>query len=489
MSGRILIVDSIATNRILLKVKLSATFYEILQASDRQQALTLAHSELPDLILLDISNPGHGGLGLLSSLKQSAETAHIPVIVISEAPSAELLMDALRGGAEDVIVKPIDEQFLLARMRSVLRAADIASELNLRDSTSRSFGIIDPVEPANSSPARVILVGGNTQISAMWHKALQDRMDDEILPMTRDQALAEAVAGKAPDLFVISSDFDEPGSGASLGLRLMSELRSRSATRHCAVVVVLPESEHSMAGIALDLGASDLLLAPFGMDEMAHRLTVQIERKRQTDRLRSRVEDGLKMAMTDPLTGLFNRRYALSHLSRVIVRSKSNGRNFALMLLDLDRFKQVNDRFGHQCGDKVLQVVAERLTANLRSVDLVARVGGEEFLIVLPDTDAEDARRTAKRLCRTIESTPIEGTTINSGQDTVEVSQTASIGVVIGGDYLLPSLPDPTGQIIAPTLQDMEDTIDRLLARADRALYRAKSSGRNGVMFSKTAAA
>ena len=265
-----------------------------------------------------------------------------------------------------------------------------------------------------------------------------------------------------PDLLVIPAGLK---SGAS-GLILLAELRSRAQTRHSAIVVVHEDGDLFSAIAALDMGADDVLTTTCSGTEMALRIRRQLDRKAQADRLRSTVEDGLKLAMTDPLTGLFNRRYALPHLSRIAARAVADDRPFAVMVLDIDHFKRVNDQHGHASGDAVLQEVARRIKENLRSVDLVARFGGEEFLVAMPDTDLTSARIAAERLRTVIENKPV---TVPGNTASVQV--TLSIGVAIGG------LPDESAR-----------TVETLVDQADKALLWAKSEGRNQVTFGQSAA-
>jgi two-component system cell cycle response regulator len=244
----------------------------------------------------------------------------------------------------------------------------------------------------------------------------------------------------------------------------MSELRSRHATRYSAVCIALPREARDTAAMALDLGASDLIEEGSDPAEIAHRIRVQIDQKRRIDRLRASVATGLRMALTDPLTGLYNRRYALPHLARIAGHAQTTGRSFAVMLMDLDRFKSVNDTHGHAGGDAVLIEVAERFRTNLRAVDLVARIGGEEFLVALPDTSLAAARSTAERLRRVIEERPVR---LPQGGST---HVTMSIGLAMC----------ETG--------DGPDRIDSLIARADNALMAAKAEGRNQVTVALSAA-
>jgi two-component system cell cycle response regulator len=277
-------------------------------------------------------------------------------------------------------------------------------------------------------------------------------------PATALLALEDFVV---PDVILVAADLGAPDGG----LRLLSELRSRRATRFSSICVALPLEAQETAAIALDLGASDLIEFHASGEEMALRLQTQVERKRRADRLRSTVEAGLKLAMTDPLTGLHNRRYAIPHLGRMARRAADSGRSFALMVLDLDRFKTVNDTHGHAAGDAVLVEVAQRFRHNLRSVDLVARFGGEEFVVALPDIALGPAQATAERLRRVVQDQPV---LLPGG---VAVRVTLSIGLAMGGGE-----------------DEADSAVDLLIDRADRALMAAKAEGRNQVTVSRSAA-
>jgi two-component system, cell cycle response regulator len=230
--------------------------------------------------------------------------------------------------------------------------------------------------------------------------------------------------------------------------------------------VVLPAGARDTAAMALDLGANDLLEADADPAEMALRIRMLIARKRQADRLRESLEDRLRLAMTDPLTGLHNRRYAMAHLARIAARADAAKPAFAVMVLDLDRFKSVNDTYGHAAGDAVLVEVAARLSAHLRPADLLARIGGEEFLVVLPESTLADARVAAERLRRAVADLVV---TLPHGRGVISV--TSSIGLALG------NTPASAGM-----------TVEELVNSADMALLGAKQDGRNQVTVGQTAA-
>ncbi|MCB2115098.1 MAG: diguanylate cyclase [Rhodobacteraceae bacterium] len=456
MAGRVLIVDDVATNRIVLKVKLAAAFYETLQASRGEEALRLAQQARPDLILLDVELPDMDGIEVCRALRADPRTRDLPVVMITAFHDMDRKMEALAAGADEVFWKPLDETVLMARLRSLLRARETDEQIGLRDSTYREFGFAEPAEPF-AAPASVGLIAARPGIAEAWKHEIAPHLDANLLVLDREAALGET-GGRVPDVFVIAADLFRPGDG----LRLLSDLRARGATRYSSVCVMLPPKARDVAAMALDLGAADLIEDAAEPLEMALRLRTQIARKRQSDRLRASVADGLKLAMTDPLTGLHNRRYALPHLARIAERARAAGRQFAVMVLDLDRFKAINDTLGHAAGDAVLVAVAERLKSNLRAVDLIARIGGEEFLVALPDITLEGAHATAERLRRTVGYRPVA---LPSGETT---PITLSIGLTMGG-------ADASG-------------IEEMIDRADRALLGAKADGRNQVTIGPQAA-
>jgi len=467
MPGKILIVDDVATNRIVLKVKLSGARYETVQASTGEEALRQIAQESPDLVLLDVHLPDMNGIEICQRLKSAPATATLPVIVITAFPDPQTRIAALRAGADEFLVKPFDELVLLARLRSLMRTRETDEELQQRESTCHDLGFAEQALPDFALPARICLVAESREAAVSWKAALTRFLPhDSLYILDRDAALSAAAEPRSPDAYVIAADLSRPGEG----LRLMSELRSRTLSRHAVICIALPEAARETAAVALDLGASDLLPArlsePFAAEEAALRLRAQITRKRRHDQLRERVADGLRLALLDPLTGLYNRRYAMPHIARLAERAHLTGRHFAVMVLDIDRFKRVNDTYGHAAGDAALVEVARRLAMNLRQMDLVARVGGEEFLIAMPDTTLENARIAAERLCRVMEETPV------ALPDGRAIPITVSIGLALGGG----------GSASA-------SRVDDLITCADHALLGSKAEGRNQVKIYRLPAA
>ncbi|MBK5932573.1 response regulator receiver modulated diguanylate cyclase [Rhodovulum imhoffii] len=463
MPGRILVADDVAINRITMTVSLSSAHYDVIPATCGQEALHLARTVAPDLALIDMRMPDLDGTEVCRRLRATPETADMPIIIVTAAQETEARRSALEAGADDFLSKPHDDLILLARVRNLLRARETARELALRNGTCRALGFADP--PSGfTRPGSIALIGSSTQEAMAWKAALHLLVPDRISVKTRAEVLSPP-PGRVPDIYLISADLDRPGAG----LRLMSELRSQTETRHGAVILAVPEGARETAAMALDLGANDLVTVPFDAREMALRLRGQLTRKRQADRLRNSVRDGLRMAVTDPLTGLFNRRYALPHLASFAQRAAGSGRSFAVMVLDIDHFKGINDRHGHTAGDRVLESFAQRVRDNLRPTDLIARMGGEEFLIALPETEPDIAVATAERLRRAIQASAFD---LPRGKGQAEV--TVSIGVAIGH----PCKSWRYGP-------NAEAGVQTLLDRADTALYRAKAEGRNRVALHK----
>ena len=470
MAGRILIADTTPAGRTVLKAKLAAARYEILEADSREDLHARVQRERPDMVILGSQRPGKTGAGgtgtdaraTCRQLKADPDTRSIPVIVIDADPTRSARLDALAAGADDYLAKPFEEMTLLALVRHLLRMHVTHEELSRRLDAAQELGLSEAQRGQPNRP-RIALIAPDSRTGLAWRSALLQHIRAQVLVIDRNSALDRWAAGDAPAAFIIGANL----SHARDGLMLLSELRSRLATRNAVIVVQDTANDPGLVPTALDIGADAVTEGAFDAEETAHRLTHLLARKFETDALRDRVDAGLNLAVLDPLTGLYNRRYAETYMRRVIAQANEAAQPFALMLLDLDRFKSVNDTYGHNVGDEVLIEAAQRLQANVREVDLLARHGGEEFLIAMPATDFDAASRAAERLRQVIGDTPVR----TSGRG-IDVPITVSIGVTV-----CTGAPDGT------------HTLPGLIAAADRALYMSKNDGRNLVSFADIAAA
>ena len=462
MIGKILIVDDVSTNRIVFKVKLAAAGYDTVMAGDGATCLRLALTDLPDLVLLDLNLPDMSGIDVLARLKENPLTRRIPVVMFSSEHDPAQRLAALQTGAADFLGRPIDDETLLARLRGLLRARQIVGGFSSHEGELGLFGMADAAT-AYEVPGHVALVFNRTEAAMRLRKQLASCSADRLTVLAPEDLYSNQNANGGPDVYLIDADIGAPGGG----LRVMSDLLSRSASRNAAFCIFNQPGQSQVPAMAFDLGAGDLVDSGVNAPEIAVRLHALVQRKREADRLRASVQDGLRLAMIDPLTGLHNRRYGIAQLNAIATRARQDNTEFAVMVVDLDRFKTVNDRWGHAAGDAVLVEVAARLSVNLRSCDLLARIGGEEFLIALPATPREAASIVAKRLCEATESTPV---VLDDG---TRISVTISIGMTIcGGDD-----PATKGHGVA-------DIVDQ----ADRALMKSKSCGRNMVTILDRAA-
>lgn len=463
MSGRILILDSIATHRIVLKVKLAAAQYIVETCATCAEAEAQIAQKRPDLVLVNLSDPFEDRHAFCTKLRNNTTGSRVAIIGVCVADTARARFTALDAGVDDVLPHQVSDALMQARIRSLLRRRNVGLEWQMRDETSRALGF-DEERTDFVQPARVTVVAENPECGTNLVTMLQDTLNFRVnMTCLQNGAVPQGDNRKA-DLFVIEATLANRSKSALF--QLISDIHARDDTREAAKMVVLAKGQQHTAAMLLDLGADDVVFADVSQEEIAIRARALIAHKEQQDRLRDRVRNGLRAAVIDPLTGLYNRRYAEAHLRRIAEQAHASGRSYAMMVVDIDHFKAINDTHGHAVGDLVLKELADRVRTNFRAIDLLARIGGEEFLIAMPNTTTEQAHLAAERMRCLISETPFK-----SSKSKRDLRVSVSVGVAVDG------------------LESISQTSsDSLFNRADKALYQSKAMGRNMVSISENAA-
>ena len=441
MPRRVLIADGTATNRIALRAALSSARYDVTAVASASDAAREIEARGSDVVIADAALPDLTSAALLGRVGPLRDE-QTPAIVITSADDTENRADWLERGAATVLPRPIDRGWLLTNLRALLRQQDAEEELARQVETAERLGFAETALPFLPSLSLGV-VAPDRRAAERLLRGVPEIAGTPFVHSTAEEVLSDTT-GRPPDVLILSCDRDP-----EQGLWLLAELRSNPRTRRTGIIVECDRTDTATAGRALDTGANGVIPSDAGPRERTAVLTRALGQKRKIDGMRLRLAECLRMAAKDHLTGLFNRRYAMQYLEDLSGRTYTAGRHFGVVLIDVDHFKRINDRLGHNAGDQILTEVARRLQANLREHDLVSRFGGEEFLVILSETSPEEAMIAAERLRRAIQAPAFQANDIS-----MEV--TVSLGVACG--------------IRQPA---------EVIARADGALYRAKREGRN----------
>ncbi|MBK6486681.1 MAG: diguanylate cyclase [Gemmatimonadetes bacterium] len=486
-SARILIADDDTSIVQTMTWVLKEHGYDVVSAHQGSRVLELMAERTPDLVLLDVMFPDADGYQLLERIKGDDRWSDVPVMMVSSLPPEEAAVRTLGLGAADFVKKPFRVKELLARIQAQLRMRAILRGANetLRDIEAELERVREEAE-------------NRRKLVDILHDVTDDLSSDEIYHL-----LARRVA-RALDLTfcsvilaregerprVVATAFEQASArGFELDLErypeirlaldsgrpvlvedvmqspLYADVRKRwlrdGTTVTTRSVIALPFAlEPTQAGVFFlrramnepPLTAEDVEFA----DTVVKAAVVAVQRAKV---LETTMADNRRLevlAQTDPLTAVLNRRALTERLTSELERVKRYDSTVSILLIDIDHFKRVNDSFGHLVGDDVLTDVGALLQSAVRSVDVVARYGGKEFVLVLPETALAGAIAFAERIRELIEERDFQHAQGNA------LRLTASIGVAC---YPLPGL----------------ETVEDLLAKADQALYRAKAEGRNRV--------
>ncbi|MER9138879.1 PleD family two-component system response regulator [Mesorhizobium sp. M0830] len=453
MTARILVVDSISANVRLLEVRLLAEYFEVLTASNEFDVIETCENGKVDVVLLDVKMPDMDAFAVCKRLKSGPATSHIPVVMITTIDGVTDRVRGLEAGADDFLTKPINDLQLMTRVKSLVRLKLLTDELRLRVSTTHDIGIEDLLNGRSTfdgANPKTLLVDERKSSLEHIQKILHGEAE---LDIATDPDTGFFRAAETPYECVLIStafaDFDP--------LRLCSQLRSLDRTRFLPIILLADIGEEGRIIRGLELGINDYLTRPIDQQELKARLRTQVRRKRYNDQLRSTVTQTIEMAVIDSVTGLHNRRYLDSHLQTLFDRAVTRRRPLSILITDVDLLKLVNDTYGHDAGSDVLRECARRLHKNVRGIDLACIYGGDEFVVVMPDTNCAVAERVAERIRVEIAQMPF-----SVGYDGKAIEVTVSIGV--------------------SSIFVGADTVAGLIKRADIALYEAKTGGRNRVI-------
>ena len=379
---------------------------------------------------------------------------HIPVVMVTALSDTSDRVRGLEAGADDFLTKPVNDIALFARVRSLIRLKIMMDELRLREATSNSFGMADSDSTKIEVDSGRILVVEDREIYARNINQALDASHSVTMATDPDDAISAARAGNV-DLIIVSLSLQDTD-----GLRLCSHLRSMEESRQILILILVDDTPDQMERLVrgLDLGVNDHLIRPVDQNELMARCQTQLRRKKYEDRLRANYHLSMTLAVTDSLTGLYNRRYLKSHLENLMQRAAQDDKPVGLLAMDIDHFKAVNDTHGHGAGDEVLKEFSARVKRCVRFIDLAARTGGEEFVVIMPDSTREACMAVGERLRKTIAEAAVAVPDQN-----LEIPITVSIGVSMS--------------------TNASDNPASIMRRGDEALYAAKNSGRNKVVF------
>ncbi|WP_375173395.1 diguanylate cyclase [Pseudooceanicola sp.] len=459
MHGRVLIADDRFASRLMLSALFSGAYYDVLQVETADGALEVARRDRPGLIVISDRLPGRGAAGLCEALRHDPATAETARIVMTDLPDPARTAMLIHAGAEEVIARSCRDDEVLARVRKLVDHRARLSALNLRDGPQGTQpGLREPAAEFGRMAQIALIAAAET--AEQWASQIRGAADPG-LQLRLTCLPPETTASAGGDVVIV----DSRTLGTDGTLRVVARMARRSDPARGQILVAIPEEDAALGVRALDLGADSVMTLPLHPAEAVARITLLLRRKAEFTSLHARLRSGLRSAVTDPLTGLYNRRYVLPRLDEVMRDLSGDQRAAAVIMADLDHFKWINDTYGHPAGDAVLAAVARSLKRAVMPPGFAARMGGEEFLVALPRCTADDALTVARRI-----GAAVAATRVAFPGAPEEVRVTTSVGVALTDASQLSPQRSPSEETAA------------LMARADRALYRAKQAGRNRVV-------
>jgi diguanylate cyclase (GGDEF)-like protein len=478
-SSLILVVDDIPNNLKVVRRLLAKTNHQLTFASSGQQTLDRLQSVRPDLILLDLMMPEMDGLEVCQRVKQTPETADIPIIFLTASHELEHLMQAFKQGAVDYVAKPFRSAELLARINTHLRLMhlqkqrqqqiiqetiirrvieDIHSSLNLETILTHTVNDIQDFLNATRVIVCQQITATDCRIITTTHTAEPLPPCSLLLPIKQKQCRLSI-----DHLDVLSSEEQQWLNQCAIHTELRFPLCSGKVLWGVLIVQFAEPGVDETKSTHFLQPLMDQLAIAIRQSELYYELKNTHQELVQTvDQLEQANTELTKLANIDGLTQIANRRAFDARIEHEWMRLRREQQPLSLILIDIDHFKIYNDTYGHIKGDACLQTIAHTLDENIkRPADLVARYGGEEFVALLPNTNEEGAEQMAQKLQEAIAQLQLPHRAHLSNSHV-----TISLG-------------------IATTIPSTETSPETFICKADKALYQAKANGRNTYYLAK----
>lgn len=422
-SKMVLLIAAEKSTVVEIASQLDYQQYNLLITTGEEDAAKIIQREWPDVVILETTDPRPRSEVLSRFLAESRRL--LPLILVTGPDGA--YPDHFSLQVNEILHRPVNGLELSTRLNAVLHLQQLEQQAKSR--------------VAGSGQPRVLVVEDSPLQRRVLARYLAEQNMEVITASDGLEALKIA-RRNPPDMVLL--DLVLPGVD---GFEVCRLLRDNPSTARVPIVIITSHGGREERIRGLEYGADDFLVKPVDQRELIIRTRSLLRRKQLMDSL-------LSEASHDHLTGLYNRRQMGEEMRRELARAKRYGYSLTVIMLDVDNFKNYNDTQGHQAGDEMLRALAELLNTSTRGADIVCRYGGEEFIIILPQTDLAGGMATAEKIRRLVAAHPFPG-----GADQPGGRLTISLGVAVYPDH--------------------GETAEELIGAADRALYRAKREGKN----------
>lgn len=486
---KIMVIDDEPNFHKLIQKHLSRNHYEVLSCMKADEAIKMVEEKMPHLVLMDLNMPEVDGFTLIKQLRQLILKAYLPIVVVTAREESQDVVTALETGADDYLTKPFKFEELRARIENLLRSKKLQDSVHSKtDELNEAQLQIGHLNKALSETQKELKkrvydlhnifeisfkVMGQTEVENLVNTALLNALGI----FTAKSVMLMLVDADDRDLFIVVESRGFFGSkidefSLSRNDKLVKYLEFIKKPFQIKDIVYEFESvkpsledleikamaplfqEDEIIGIlCLGPNVSEQEYTPEALEMigiLANMLSVALHNAQNFEQIKA-------LSYTDEMTGLHNYRFFTMRLKEEIARAKRNNACLALLILDVDFFKNYNDTLGHPAGDEILRQLSMILKATVRDNDIVARYGGEEFAIILPSTDQGGAAVLSERIRKKVEDYNFPSQEIQPNG-----TLTISIGIALFPDNAI--------------------TLEDIIIAADRALYFAKESGRNRVV-------